>query len=127
VAGDQDAQITVRIPSAIRKRLDILAAKEKRKSSDLIRFALEEYVAREAIGPSGNPEKAALIEWVNRLRTAHPDLFRAFLLLSKTAEDPAVSAMRRGSEMRAMRRSHAGFRPSLASYRPAFGQDFGGL
>jgi predicted transcriptional regulator len=90
VAGDQDAQITVRIPSAIRKRLDILAAKEKRKSSDLIRFALEEYVAREAIGPSGNPEKAALIEWVNRLRTAHPDLFRAFLLLSKTAEDPAV-------------------------------------
>ena len=92
MAADQDAQITVRIPSPIRRRLEVLAAKEKRKSSDLVRFALEEYVAREALGPSGNPEKAALIEWVTRMRTAHPDLFRALLLLSKTAEDPAVYA-----------------------------------
>lgn len=92
MAADQDSQITVRVPSAIRRRLNLLAAKEKRKSSDLIRFALEEYVAREALGPSGNPEKAALIEWVNRLRTAHPDLFRAFLVLSKASEDPDVYA-----------------------------------
>jgi Arc/MetJ-type ribon-helix-helix transcriptional regulator len=92
VAGDQDAQITVRIPSSIRRRLDALAAKERRKSSDLIRFALQEYVARETIGLSGNPEKAFLIEWVSRLKTVHPDLFRAFLSLSEGAEDPAVYA-----------------------------------
>ncbi|WP_414696476.1 CopG family ribbon-helix-helix protein [Pengzhenrongella sp.] len=47
-AGETSPSLTIRLPAASRARLDALAARDERRASEIVRDALDEYLARHA-------------------------------------------------------------------------------
>jgi len=44
--AEHDSQIAIRMPAAMRLELDKIARKERRKTTQVIRIAIEDYLAR---------------------------------------------------------------------------------
>ncbi len=82
------AQITVRLPTSLRDELDAAASRQRRRPSELVRIALELYLANES--SAGRRPADQVSELLGSLESGVPDLaerHRAYVL----------EAIRRGS------------------------------
>jgi predicted DNA-binding protein len=54
MAGEKDDRLELRVPSRLKKALEVLAERDRRKISDYVRVALEDHVKARMGGTRGN-------------------------------------------------------------------------